>query len=117
MTPIIMLALAALAFVAIFWIYMAAFAMWCVAKSNCFSPTQKYAQYALIWFLPIFGAAIVLHVLSPDFLRCRPSWVPWLDFLLVAAFVSSAATAIEDIAAHSDADAGSSPAPNGDGDD
>jgi hypothetical protein len=90
----------ALVCLVIVYIYMAAFTSWHVAKSPYFEPGQKYAQYAIIWLIPILGAALVLHVLSPDVRRRRPSWIPWFDYLLVASFTSSASTELENAAAH-----------------
>ncbi len=117
MAPIEVAILIALVVVAVFFIYTAAFTSWQVAKSPYFEPRQKYAQYAIIWLLPIIGAAIVLHVLSPNVRRRRPGWVPWFEFLLVAAFTSSATEAIDGIAAqHSGANDGLS-TPDGGGDD
>ena len=117
MAPIEVAILIALVVAAVFFIYAAAFTSWQVAKSPYFEPGQKYAQYAVIWLLPIIGVAIMLHILSPDVRRRRPGWVPWLEFLLVAAFTSSATAAIDGAAAqHSGANDGSS-TPDGGGDD
>lgn len=88
----------AVAALAIVYIYMAAFTSWHVAKSDYFEPGQKYAQYAIIWLLPIIGAALVLHILAPDMRRPSPGWIPWVDYLLVASFVCSVDAASLDAA-------------------
>lgn len=116
MAPIEIAILVALVGLVVFSLYLAAFTSWHVAHSDYFSPGQKYAQYAIIWLVPIFGAALVLHVLSPEVRRRRPGWVPWLDFLLVSAFASSATAAIED-AVHGEVTHGDSPTPEGGGND
>lgn len=116
MAPIEIAILVALGGLVLFALYLAAFTSWYVAHSDYFSPGQKNAQYAFIWLVPIFGAALVLHILSPE-VRCRrPGWVPWLEFLLVSAFVSSATTASED-AAHAEETHGDSPTPESSGND
>lgn len=81
---------------AVIYIYMAAFTSWRLAKSDYFEPGQKYAQYAIIWLLPIIGAALVLHILAPGMPRRSPGWIPWLDYLLLANFVSSVDAASAD---------------------
>ena len=116
MAPIEIAILVALGGLVLFALYLAAFTSWYVAHSDYFSPGQKYAQYAIIWLIPIFGAALVLQVLSPEVRQRRPGWVPWFDFLLVAAFVSSANAAIED-AAHGDAAHRDTSTPDGGGHD
>ena len=108
--------LVALVGLVLFSLYLAAFTSWHVAHSDYFSPGQKYAQYAIIWLAPVFGAALVLHVLSAEVRRPRPGWVPWLEFLLVSAFASSATAAIED-SAHPEATHGDSPTPEDGGND
>jgi len=117
MAPIEIAFLIALGFLAIFHVYAAAFTSWHVSKSACFEPGQKYAQYAIIWLLPIIGIAIVLHVLSSDVRRRRPGWVPWLDYLLVAAFVSSTSATAEDAATDNVSNNQDSPSSSGGGDD
>jgi hypothetical protein len=117
MDPIEIATLIALVFLAVFHAYAAAFTSWHVSKSAYFEPKQKYAQYAIIWLLPIIGTAIVLHVLSPEVRHRRPGWIPWIDFLLIAAFVSSASSAIEDATTHAVANHTAPPIPDGGGDD
>ncbi len=117
MAPIEIAILIALVFLAVFHVYAAAFTSWHLSKSAYFEPRQKYAQYAIIWLLPIIGVAIVLNILSSDVRRRRPGWAPWLDFLLVSAFVSSASAAIEDAATHAVSNHTASPTPDGGGDD
>ena len=117
MAPIEIALLIALVFLAVFHVYAAAFTSWHLSKSAYFEPGQKYAQYVIIWLLPIIGVAIVLNVLSSDVRYRRPGWVPWLDFLLVSSFVSSASAAIEDAATHAVNSHTDSPAPNGGSDD
>ncbi len=81
---------AAVTALAIVYLYMSAFTSWHVAKSDYFEPAQKYAQYAIIWLIPIIGAALVLHILAPCIRQQRgPEWIPWVDYLLIANFVSS----------------------------
>jgi len=98
MAPIEIALFTALGLLVLFHVYAATFASWHVSKSTYFEPGQKYAQYAIIWLLPIIGVAIVLQVLSPDVRPRSPGWVPWFEFLLVAAFVSSASAATENSA-------------------
>src|SRR4030065_893875 len=117
MAPVEIAIFIALVFVTVFHVYVAAFTSWHVSKSAYFYPGQKYAQYAIIWLLPLIGVAIVLHVLSSDVRLRHPGWVPWLDFLLVAAFVSSASATIEDAATHAVANHTDSPTTDGGGDD
>lgn len=116
MAPIEITILIALIFLAIFHVYMAAFTSWHLSKSAYFELGQKYAQYAIVWLIPILGVAFVLHVLSPEIRRRRPGWFPWFDFLLVSAFASSATASIEDAAAGT-GNTDNSPTPAGCGDD
>lgn len=76
-------------------VYGAAFASWHLSKSPYFEPYQKYMQLAIIWLVPILGTAFILNILGPEVRQRRPGWIPWLDFMLVSAFASSATAAIE----------------------
>ena len=76
-------------------VYGAAFTSWHLSRSLYFEPLQKNVQYAIIWLIPILGTAFVLNMLGPDVKQRYPGWVPWLDYMLVSAFVSSATDAIE----------------------
>lgn len=98
MAPIEIAILVVLVGLVLFSVYFAVFTSWYVAKSDYFSPSQKKSQYAIIWFVPLLGAALVLHVLSLEIRHRQPGWVPWFDFLLVATFASSATAAIENTA-------------------
>lgn len=80
--------------------YGAAFASWQLSKSEYFDPSQKYAQYLIIWLIPVFGTALVLHILGEEVAQRRPDWVPWFDAMLVAAFESSAGDAIDTSGGH-----------------
>jgi len=76
-------------------VYGAAFATWHLNKSSFFEPAQRYAQYAIMWLIPILGTAFVLNMLGNEVKYRRPGWIPWLDHILLATFVSSADSAIE----------------------
>jgi hypothetical protein len=76
-------------------LYGAAFASWHLSKSQYFEPWQKFAQYAIIWLIPVLGTAFILNILGSEVRQRYPGWVPWLDFMLVSLFVSSATETIE----------------------
>ena len=81
-------------------LYGAAFASWHLSKSAYFEPPQKFVQYAIIWLIPVLGTAFILNILGPEVRQRYPGWVPWLDFMLVSLFVSSATEAIEESGSH-----------------
>jgi hypothetical protein len=65
-----------------------------LAASHYFDRWQKVAQGAIIWLIPILGTAVVATVLAPE-IKVKRKGVPWLPYVLVAAFVSSASEAVE----------------------
>jgi hypothetical protein len=79
-----------------FYIYSAAVATWHVRNSAYLSRSQKLAQLAIIWLLPIVGVAFVLHMLGPEERMRRPGWVPLLEPLVLAAFIHSSSGTTED---------------------
>ncbi len=81
-------------------VYSAAFTSWHLSRSPYFEPSQRFVQYFIIWLIPVLGTAFVLNMLGPDVKQRYPGWVPWLDFMLVSAFVSSATDAIESSESH-----------------
>lgn len=73
----------------------AALTSWHLSKPPYFDSSQKIAQYAIIWLIPVLGTALILNILGPEIRRRYPGWIPWLDFMVVSFFVSSATEAIE----------------------
>ena len=81
-------------------IYGASLASWHLSKSLYFDPWQKRAQYFIIWLIPVIGTALVLNMLAPEISKRSLGWIPWLDGLIISAFVISASNATEVSATH-----------------
>ena len=79
-----------------FYAYSAAVVTWHVRNSAYLSRSQKLAQLAIIWLVPIVGVAFVLHMLGPEERMRRPGWVPLLEPLVLAAFINSSSGTTED---------------------
>ena len=76
--------------VLVLWhVYGAALASWHISASELFDPWQKKAQHILAWCLPIFGVAIILHMLGPVVRKRRPGWVPLLEPIILSSFLMS----------------------------
>jgi hypothetical protein len=57
-------------------------------RSDFFESWQRAVQLAIIWCLPILGAAVVVTILAPHVPRRRES-LPWLQYFILGGFVSS----------------------------
>jgi hypothetical protein len=92
-TPAIV-GLSVLAVLALFHVVTAVGMTRLLAASHYFDRWQKVAQGAIIWLIPILGTAVVATVLAPE-IKVKRKGVPWLPYVLFAAFVSSANEAVE----------------------
>jgi hypothetical protein len=81
----------------VFYVYSSAVATWHLGHATYFTRFQKLAQLAIIWLLPVFGVAIVLHMLGPEVRKRRPGWVPLLEPLVLAVFIHSASSATDSV--------------------
>lgn len=104
-----------IAVLVVFHVYSAAVATWHLGRVTYFSRFQMLAQLTIIWLLPIFGVAFVLHMLGPDVRKRRPGWVPLLEPLVLAVFIHSAASATDTVP-HESASLDSTPSQDGGGD-
>ncbi|MCP5158617.1 MAG: hypothetical protein H6975_04245 [Gammaproteobacteria bacterium] len=93
MTAVNVVIVAVVLVLSVMYIYMAAFTSWHISRSEYFESGQKRAQHAIVWLIPILGAAFVLHMLSPDIKRKGPGWIPALEYMILSAFVASVAEA------------------------
>ena len=71
-------------------VYGAALVTYHVAPAVEFEPGQKVAIMALAWLLPILGTAICIGALRGEMPRRQRSGFPLLDYIFLAAVVSSA---------------------------
>jgi hypothetical protein len=99
----------------VFYVYSSAVATWHLGHATYFTRFQKLAQLAIIWLLPVFGVAIVLHMLGPEVRKRRPGWVPLLEPLVLAVFIQSASSTT-DSGSNDGASLDSTPSSDGAGD-
>ena len=71
-------------------VYGAALVTYHVAPAVEFESRQKVAIMALAWLLPILGTAICIGALRGEMPRRQRSGFPLLDYIFLAAVVSSA---------------------------
>jgi hypothetical protein len=72
----ILLVIAAVATAILLWLN--SLASLAVKYDHTLDKTQKIAQTFIVWLVPFFGAAFVLHLVSEHYPQAIPrNWIPW----------------------------------------
>jgi len=65
-------------FAIVTWIWLNVLASIAVTHDSALEPTQRKGQLAIVWLIPFFGAAFILHLVFEHHPQAIPKkWIPW----------------------------------------